>query len=100
MLLMVYPVFTGGVNGTGPLWIYIIPPVALFLGDAQTKLPGKMGSEEYLFLLPETSGIPSMQLAEKLRTKVEKEQYTQDDKNFSVTISIGLHQIAVTDRIN
>jgi hypothetical protein len=32
MILMVYLVFTGGVNGTGPLWIYIVPPVALFFG--------------------------------------------------------------------
>jgi hypothetical protein len=32
ILLMIYLVFTGGVNGTGPLWIYIVPPVALFFG--------------------------------------------------------------------
>jgi diguanylate cyclase (GGDEF)-like protein len=60
----------------------------------------RWGGEEYLFLLPETNGSQGMQLAEKLRTKVEKEQYTQDDKNFSVTVSIGLHQIIVTDTIN
>jgi diguanylate cyclase (GGDEF)-like protein len=41
-----------------------------------------------------------MQLAEKIRAKVEKEQYTQGDKNFSATVSIGLHQIVVTDTIN
>lgn len=28
--LMFYLVFTGGVENTGPLWIYIVPPVALF----------------------------------------------------------------------
>ena len=60
----------------------------------------RWGGEEYLFLLPETNGSQGMQLAEKLRTKVEKEQYTQDDKNFSVTVSIGLHQIVETDTIN
>jgi hypothetical protein len=32
MVLMVYLVFTGGVESTGPLWIYIVPPVALFFG--------------------------------------------------------------------
>ena len=32
MILMVYLVFTGWVNGTGPLWIYIVPTVALFFG--------------------------------------------------------------------
>jgi predicted signal transduction protein with EAL and GGDEF domain len=32
MMLMIYLVFTGGLKGTGPLWIYIVPPVALFFG--------------------------------------------------------------------
>ena len=32
MALMVYLLYTGGVQNTGPLWIYIVPPVALFLG--------------------------------------------------------------------
>lgn len=30
--LMLYLIYSGGVENTGPLWIYIIPPVALFLG--------------------------------------------------------------------
>jgi diguanylate cyclase (GGDEF)-like protein len=60
----------------------------------------RWGGEEYLFLLPETNGSQGMQLAEKLRTKIEKEQYTHEYKNFSVTVSIGLHQIVVTDTIN
>jgi diguanylate cyclase (GGDEF)-like protein len=28
--LMLYLVFTGGVENTGPLWIYVVPPVSLF----------------------------------------------------------------------
>lgn len=60
----------------------------------------RWGGEEYLFLLPETSGHQAMQLAEKLRTKIEKTQYQQNDKTFSITISIGLHQITATDSIN
>jgi len=60
----------------------------------------RWGGEEYLFLLTETSGTQAMQLAEKLRTKIEEKQYKQDDKVFSITISIGLHQIAPTDTIN
>ncbi|WP_182440064.1 GGDEF domain-containing protein [Colwellia sp. RSH04] len=31
VLLMIYLVYSGGVNNTGPLWIFIIPPVALFM---------------------------------------------------------------------
>ncbi len=30
LILMVYLVYTGGVSNTGPLWIYIVPPVAFF----------------------------------------------------------------------
>lgn len=60
----------------------------------------RWGGEEYLFLLPETSGQQAMRLAEKLRNKTEETQYQQDDKTFSVTISIGLHQIISTDTIN
>lgn len=32
MLLMLYLVYSGGNNNTGPLWIYLVPPVALFFG--------------------------------------------------------------------
>jgi diguanylate cyclase (GGDEF)-like protein len=60
----------------------------------------RWGGEEYLFLLPETNGSQAMQLAEKLRSKIEETQYKQDDKTFSITISIGLHQMASTDTIN
>tara|TARA_R110002153_G_scaffold13189_4_gene49304 strand:- start:1818 stop:2906 length:1089 start_codon:yes stop_codon:yes gene_type:complete len=60
----------------------------------------RWGGEEYLLLLPETNGDQGMQLAEKLRRKIAETQYKHDDKTFSVTISIGLHQIAATDTIN
>lgn len=32
MVLMVFLVYSGGVLGTGPLWIYVVPPVAFFFG--------------------------------------------------------------------
>lgn len=60
----------------------------------------RWGGEEYLFLLPETNGNQAMQLAEKLRREVLKEAYTQDDKIFSITVSVGLHQITATDTID
>jgi diguanylate cyclase (GGDEF)-like protein len=60
----------------------------------------RWGGEEYLLLLPETNGKQGLQLAEKLRSKIEKILYKQNDKIFSVTISIGLHQITSTDTIN
>jgi diguanylate cyclase (GGDEF)-like protein len=38
MILMFYLVISGGVSSTGPLWIYIFPPVALFFGGMRTGL--------------------------------------------------------------
>ncbi|MCU4676097.1 GGDEF domain-containing protein [Catenovulum sp. 2E275] len=38
--LMLYLVYSGGVENTGPLWIYILPPVALFLGGLLSGLIG------------------------------------------------------------
>ncbi|MFT6898732.1 MAG: diguanylate cyclase (GGDEF)-like protein [Paraglaciecola sp.] len=38
MILMFYLVVSGGVSNTGPLWIYIVPPVALFFGGMRTGL--------------------------------------------------------------
>ena len=60
----------------------------------------RWGGEEYLVLLPETKGSQAMLLAEKLRRKIAETQYKQNDITFSVTISIGLHQIDSTDTIN
>lgn len=36
--LMVYLVYTGGHENTGPLWIYIVPPVAFFFGGMRKGL--------------------------------------------------------------
>ncbi|MGJ8682508.1 GGDEF domain-containing protein, partial [Paraglaciecola sp.] len=32
VILIIYLVYSGGVNNTGPLWIYLVPPVILFFG--------------------------------------------------------------------
>tara|TARA_R110002012_G_scaffold255132_1_gene434787 strand:- start:717 stop:1829 length:1113 start_codon:yes stop_codon:yes gene_type:complete len=38
MILMLYLIVTGGVKNTGPLWIYIVPPVVLFFGGLKRGL--------------------------------------------------------------
>ncbi|GGZ60913.1 diguanylate cyclase [Paraglaciecola chathamensis] len=38
MLLMLYLIVMGGVKNTGPLWIYIVPPVVLFFGGLKRGL--------------------------------------------------------------
>lgn len=50
IFLMLYLVYSGGKNNTGPLWIYIVPPVVFFFGGL--KLGGI-----YLFLFLSLVGI-------------------------------------------
>lgn len=38
LVLMIYLVYTGGHHQTGPLWIYIVPPVAFFFGGMRRGL--------------------------------------------------------------
>ena len=38
MSLMVFLVYSGGAKNTGPLWIYLVPPVAMFLGGLRKGL--------------------------------------------------------------
>lgn len=38
LALMLYLVYTGGHNNTGPLWTYIVPPVAFFFGGMRKGL--------------------------------------------------------------
>lgn len=38
MALMLYLVYAGGANNTGPLWIYLVPPVAMFFGGMRKGL--------------------------------------------------------------
>lgn len=60
----------------------------------------RWGGEEYLFLLPETTAVQAMQLAEKLRKKVETTSFQQQGKVFNVTVSIGIHQLGPKETIN
>lgn len=45
-VLMLYLVYSGGVNGTGHVWIYCVPPVSLFLHGLKRGL-----LEVFLFIL-------------------------------------------------
>lgn len=40
MVLMVYMVYTGGVHNTGPLWIFLVAPVTLFIHGLKRGLLG------------------------------------------------------------
>ncbi|MFT2092955.1 diguanylate cyclase [Paraglaciecola sp. 2405UD69-4] len=60
----------------------------------------RWGGEEYLFLLPDTQGEDALVIAEKLRKKIAAASFTHQDKQFNVTISIGVHQATLEDSIN
>ncbi|MCW8091080.1 GGDEF domain-containing protein [Alteromonas sp. ASW11-130] len=38
MVLTAYLIYSGGANNTGPLWSYLVPPVALFMGGLRRGL--------------------------------------------------------------
>ncbi|MEP0356286.1 MAG: GGDEF domain-containing protein [Paraglaciecola sp.] len=60
----------------------------------------RWGGEEYLFLLPDTKGEDALVIAEKLRARIENAHFNHKNKQFNVTISIGLHQLTSDDSIN
>ncbi|WP_100641924.1 GGDEF domain-containing protein [Alteromonas facilis] len=43
MVLTLYLVITGGNNNTGPLWMYLVPPVCMFLGGFKRGLIANLG---------------------------------------------------------
>ena len=53
-----------------------------------------------MFLLPENDSESAINLAEKIRYRIEKTQYEQNDKKFSNNVSIGLHQFSTKVTIN
>ncbi len=60
----------------------------------------RWGGEEYLLLLPTTTESQAMTLAEKLRKKLESIEFTHNNKTFSITVSMGVHQFTTLDTID
>jgi len=50
----------------------------------------RFGGEEFLILMPETGIEAAMQLAERVRSAIEREQFTEGGRSWSVTTSIGV----------
>lgn len=53
----------------------------------------RWGGEEFLFLLPETSGSDAYILAEKIRKKIHDHEFEYDDKRLHLTVSIGISEV-------
>jgi len=53
-------------------------------------LAARYGGEEFIFLLPDVSQEEVLNIAEQIRTKIKAIKFVEADKNFSVTVSIGI----------
>jgi two-component system cell cycle response regulator len=51
---------------------------------------GRYGGDEFVALLPDTTGNDAMSIAERLRKKIENTQLELPEGKFSTTVSIGL----------
>lgn len=56
---------------------------------------GRFGGEEFLILLPSTSLEGATQVAETMRSTIEKTQFMYENKRMPVTASIGIAEMAV-----
>ncbi|SDW01817.1 GGDEF domain-containing protein [Marinobacter mobilis] len=66
----------------------------------QTDLGARWGGEEFLLLLPDTSLLQALTLAERLRQKVADTEFRFRDQVLPVTISAGVSSITQSDSVN
>ena len=60
-------------------------------------LVGRIGGEEFMILLPDTDAREAMELAERLRRRVEGTPLQHDGRQIAITVSIGASAILPTD---
>jgi len=51
---------------------------------------GRIGGEEFAILMPNTDARTAYQIADRLRTYIEKDELTFENKTIKITVSIGL----------
>ncbi|MGO1499839.1 MAG: GGDEF domain-containing protein [Marinobacter sp.] len=66
----------------------------------QPDVAARWGGEEFLLLLPDTSLIPALTLAERLRREVANASFSFHGQNLPVTMSAGVCSIAQIDSID
>jgi len=59
----------------------------------------RYGGEEFAVILPHTALSPALEVAERLRAKVEESRFSYKGKQFSVTISLGVGEIQEDDAL-
>lgn len=60
----------------------------------QTDVAARWGGEEFLILLPDTSLLQALTLAERLRSETANTEFTFDGQHLPITISAGVCSIA------
>lgn len=66
----------------------------------QTDVAARWGGEEFLLLLPDTSLIPALTLAERLRSEVARDRFSYHGQELPITMSAGVCSIAQADSID
>ncbi|MDX1634546.1 MAG: GGDEF domain-containing protein [Marinobacter sp.] len=66
----------------------------------QADLPARWGGEEFLVLLPDTSLVQALTLAERLREAVDETPFRYQDRRLPVTISAGVCSISQSGSID
>ncbi|WP_353930312.1 diguanylate cyclase [Okeanomitos corallinicola TIOX110] len=59
---------------------------------------GRFGGEEFVVLLPETDTDEALIVAERIRTSIQNQSITVEDKQVSITISIGVSGYHLGDK--
>jgi len=73
----------------------------IFLQNSRiTDFIGRWGGEEFLFILPETPVSGAMLYMERIRQQIIEHKIQKDEKDFSVTITIGISSFQPGDNLD
>ncbi len=74
---------------------YVLKKIAEILRKETRKFDfvGRYGGEEFLIIAPGISKERAYKLAERIRERVEKEQFDADGRKFRVSISVGVSEM-------
>ena len=71
----------------------------ILAGIRSTDLFGRIGGEEFILLLPETSAEQAVAVAEKLRARVAAAGVRHEGRDFTMTVSIGVDAATSDDTV-